>query len=222
MGKTLTNFKQFLLSSLILCIAIILTGFGVALFIHANLGSDTITVFIDGLRKVLGITLGDASRIYNIVALLLALVLAFKHIGWTSIVYALSTGFLIDYFDVLLQSFQFAQQSMLLRIFIVVLGQLCIIFAFALLVRYGSGMDQLDAIAFGIHERTKISYALLRTGLDVVLIVVGFLMGGVIGIGSIIAVATTGYGIDIVMKYIFIQKEENRRGYETISNRISK
>lgn len=204
MGKTL---RKFLKTCLLLWIAIVLTGFGVALFIHANLGSDTITVFLDGLRKVMRISLGDASRIYNISALLIAIVVAYKHIGWTSIVYALSTGFLIDYFDVLLQTFQFAQQSLLMRIVVVLIGQLCIVIAFALLVRYGKGMDQLDAIAYGLHTKLAISYALIRTLLDVALIVIGFLMGGVIGIGSIIAMATTGYGIDWLLRRVFIQEK---------------
>ncbi len=208
MEKTLRKTKTFLFTCLILLVAIILTGFGVALFIHANLGSDTITVFIDGLRKVFSISLGDASRIYNVSALLLALLLAYQHIGWTSIVYALSTGFFIDYFDVLLQSFQFAQQGIALRLIVVMIGQLCIVIAFALLVRYGSGMDQLDAIAYGLNQKTKIAYPLLRTLFDILLIVIGFAMGGVIGIGSIIAMLTTGYGIDLLIRYVL--KEEKK------------
>lgn len=204
MEKTLHNFFK---TCFLVLLAIVLTGFGVALFIHANLGSDTITVFIDGLRKVLHISLGDASRIYNISALLIAGVLAFKHIGWTSIVYALSTGFLIDYFDVLLQPFSLAQHALLIRIVGVLIGQFCIVLAFALLVRYGSGMDQLDAIAYGVHTKIKVSYARIRTLLDVALLVTGFLMGGVIGIGSVIAMATTGYGIDWLLRRVFIQEK---------------
>lgn len=205
MEKSLTKFPRFITSCITLGVAIILTGFGVALFVHANLGSDTITVFLDGLRKVASISLGDASRIYNISALIIACCIAYKHIGWSSVVYALSTGFFIDYFDVMLTGFHFSQQGFFIRILVVMIGQLCIIVAFALLVRYGSGMDQLDAIAYGVDYRTHISYAKIRTLLDIILIVSGFLMGGVIGIGSILAMMTTGYGIDLFIKYVFKQ-----------------
>ena len=82
--------------------AILLTGLGVALFVHANLGSDTITVFIDGLHRILNVSYGTASRIYNIIMLIIALIVSFKNIGWATIIYALTVGFAMDFFEVLL------------------------------------------------------------------------------------------------------------------------
>lgn len=183
-----------------LATATILTGFGVVLFIQANLGSDTITVFLDGMRSTFRLSLGTASRIYNIGALLLALLLSRKDIGWTSIVYALSTGFVMDFFDPLLAGFQFASSSMVVRLGLVLIGQLCIVISFGLLIRFGSGMDQLDAISYGVTKRCPFPFAIVRTSLDIILLISGVLMGGVFGIGSIIAMATTGIGIDLFLK----------------------
>lgn len=192
----------------ILLIAVVLTGFGVALFVNANLGSDTITVFIDGLRHTFNLSLGTASRVYNILALLTAIILSRKEIGWTSIVYALTTGFFMDYFDNILVVFNFAESSIVIRLILVLIGQLCIIVSFALLIRYGSGMDQLDAIAYGIKRKTSVKYAYIRTSLDIFMIVTGFIMGGVIGVGSIIAMATTGLGIDLLLNTQLLEKKE--------------
>lgn len=192
----------------ILLIAVVLTGFGVALFVNANLGSDTITVFIDGLRHTFNLSLGTASRVYNILALLTAIILSRKEIGWTSIVYALTTGFFMDYFDNILVVFNFAESSIVIRLILVLIGQLCIIVSFALLIRYGSGMDQLDAIAYGITRKTSVKYAYIRTSLDIFMIVTGFIMGGVIGVGSIIAMATTGLGIDLLLNTQLLEKKE--------------
>lgn len=192
----------------ILLIAVVLTGFGVALFVNANLGSDTITVFIDGLRHTFNLSLGNASRVYNILALLAAIILSRKEIGWTSIVYALTTGFSMDYFDNILVSFNFAESSIVIRLILVLIGQFCIIVSFALLIRYGSGMDQLDAIAYGITRRTCIKYAYIRTFLDIFMIATGFIMGGVIGVGSLIAMATTGLGIDLLLNTQLLEKKE--------------
>lgn len=192
--------KEFYYSLGALAIATLLTGFGVVLFIQANLGSDTITVFLDGMRQSFDLTLGEASRIYNIGALLLAILLSRKDIGWTSIVFALSTGFAMDFFEPLLLPFQITQMSFMMRCVIIVFAQLCIVFSFALLIRFGSGMDQLDAISYGVCRKTPLPFALVRTSMDIVLIVVGYLMGGVFGIGSIFAMMTTGYGIDWLLK----------------------
>ncbi len=180
--------------------AVVLTGLGVVLFLHADLGSDTITVFIDGLRRSLSISLGSASRLYNIAALAAALCLSRKSIGWTSIVYALSTGIFMDLFDELLTPFALMHTSLAMRCVLMVIGQLCIILSFALLICYGSGMDQLDAIAVGVEKRTGVAYRYIRTLLDAILIISGFFMGGVVGIGSIFAMLTTGIGVDLLVK----------------------
>lgn len=200
--------KSFFSSCFALLIAIVLTGLGVALFIHANLGSDTITVFIDGLRHLFPLSLGDASRIYNILALFIAFLLSRKDIGWTSIVYALSTGFFIDYFDGVLQLLNIGEMGIILRLCMVCLGQLCIIVAFTLLIKFGSGMDQLDAIAYGVERIFCIKYVYIRTLLDIFMIVTGYIMGGVIGIGSIIAMATTGVGIDLLLNTQLLKFEQ--------------
>lgn len=185
---------------LALFFAIILTGIGVVLFIHANLGSDTITVFFNGIQKTFSLSLGVSSLIYNILALSLACVLSFKDIGWTSIVYALSTGFFMDLFDPFIAALRIEQSTLMLRLLVVCLGQLCIIVSFSLLIRYGSGMDQLDAIAYGLNRRLHIAYPIIRTLIDIILLVCGFLMQGVVGIGSIIAMSTTGIGINAFLK----------------------
>ena len=199
MERTLTKIK-WVRTLLALFFAIILTSFGVVFFIHANLGSDTITVFFNGIQKTFSLSLGTSSLIYNVLALSLACILSFKNIGWTSVVYALSTGIFIDLFDPLVAPLNIEDSSIVLRFLIVCLGQICIIISFTLLICYGKGMDQLDAIAFGINERFQIRYPVIRTSIDIFLIITGFLMGGVIGIGSIFAMATTGYGIDILLK----------------------
>lgn len=180
-------------------IAVILTGLGVVLFLHAKLGSDTITVFLDGLKTKWSLSLGTASRMYNVVALLIAFLLSRKDIGWTSIIYALSTGSAMDAFDELLSGFALSQASLIVRLGMVLLGQACIVISFALLIRFGKGMDQLDAIAYGITKHIKIRYAIIRTSLDLSLLVCGAWLGGVVGIGSVIAMLTTGIGIESLL-----------------------
>lgn len=199
----------------LLC-ATLLTGFGVVLFIQANMGSDTITVFLDGLRSTFRITLGEASRMYNLGALLIALILSRKDIGWTSIVFALSTGFVMDFFDPILQPLQISQMSFFIRILVVLIGQACIILSLALLIRFGRGMDQLDAIAYGINRKVPLPFMIVRTSMDCLLLIVGFFMGGVVGIGSIIAMSTTGAGIDILLKTKYFTNKtcETKKGLQ--------
>lgn len=192
--------KRFLQTCIALFFAINLTGIGVALFVQANLGSDTITVFIDGLKDVLNCTLGDASRIYNLIALIIALILSRKDIGWCTIVYALTVGFAMDFYNELIADMNIAEMTMLIRLLVVIVGQLCFVITYALLIKFREGMNQLDAISYGIVNRTGVSYKVIRTIMDVILLAAGWLMGGVVGIGSVIAMGTTGILVDQSVK----------------------
>lgn len=190
-----------------LFIAINLTGIGVALFVQANLGSDTITVFIDGFKNILGVSLGGASRVYNLIALVIALLLSRKDIGWCTIIYALTVGYAMDFYNSLIGDWNIAQMGMIVRFITVLFGQLCFGVTYALLILHRKGMNQMDAISYGIVHRTNISYTIIRTGMDVILLISGWLMGGVVGIGSIIAMATTGYLVNFILNK-FHRKEE--------------
>ncbi len=194
--------KDFVRSLIVIIIAILLTGLGVVLFVQANLGSDTITVFVDGLHCALDVSLGTASRIYNIIVLIIALLLSRKDIGWMTIVYALSVGYSIDFFSHLFVHVHINEMSMLIRLLAIVAGQLCFVVTYALMIKVRKGMNQMDAISYGIVRRTNISYKVIRTLFDVLLLAGGWLMGGVVGIGSVFTMATTGIMVNECVKLL--------------------
>ena len=97
-------------------------------------------------------------------------------------------------------SFNIQELNLLIRFLCILVGQFCIVLTFALLIQYRSGMNQLDAISIGLERICHIPYKKIRTLFDVVFIVVGYLLGGIIGIGSILSMLTTGYGIDLCLR----------------------
>lgn len=197
-----TKTKTFLTSLFALFIAVNLCGMGVGLYVQANLGSDTLTVIQEGMSKTFHISLGNASRVFNLFYLALALIMARKHIGWCTIVYGLVVGSFIDLYNGLLIPYQIAEASLWLRVLCILLGQLFLIITFSLLIKYRSGMNQLDAVCYGLENYLPIPYKQIRTSFDVLFIVVGYFMGGVVGVGSLFAMFTTGYGIDICLKIL--------------------
>ena len=201
--------KKKIQTILAIIISILLTGLGVALFVHANLGSDTLTVFVDGLHRVLNCSYGAASRIYNLIVLVIALIVSRKNIGWATIVYALSVGFTMDYFEKLLQPLQIQNADMITRLICVCLGQVCFGITYALLIKYRRGMNQIDAISYAIVDKTGISFKWVRTGMDVLLLTSGWLLGGVVGVGSIIAMTTTGVLVDFILNVMSYKEKNN-------------
>ncbi|GGG03490.1 hypothetical protein GCM10010912_55220 [Paenibacillus albidus] len=63
-------FRKFGKRLFILVLAMVFSAIGVSLFIECNIGSDTLTVLLDGLHKSFGISLGLTSFLLNIIFLL--------------------------------------------------------------------------------------------------------------------------------------------------------
>lgn len=195
-----TKTKNFLSALLALIVAVNLCGLGVGLFVQANLGSDTLTVIQEGMSKTFHISLGNASRLFNIFFLSISLIIARKYIGWCTIVYGLVVGSFIDLYNGFLIPFHIASMSLWIRVLCIIIGQLLLIVTYSLLIKYRSGMNQLDAVCYGLERYLPFTFKHIRTFFDILFIVVGYFMGGVVGVGSLFAMITTGYGIDICLK----------------------
>lgn len=194
------NIKSLTKTLGVLFVSVNLAGLGVALFILSNIGSDTVTVFVDGLSRVLGISLGNSSLLFNASVVVLGYLSSRKDVGFTSVVFSLSMGFAIDFYLGILGPLNIGTLNILSHVILVLLAQLCFGITYALLIKFGSGMNPLDAIAYGISRKLNTTYRVSRTGMDVVLISLGFIMGGVVGLGSIISVLSTGTLVSLFVK----------------------
>jgi len=189
------HLNKVLKTVLALFISAALLGISVNLYIYAGLGSDSITVFEDGLHSFVPMNMGTASYVYSFVTISLAFLIGKKHIGWISIAYSLLCGPSINFFNRLFSSMQLFDQPFL-RVLVLCLAIFCTALSCTILILTKNGMNSLDAIATGLAERIHLEYKYIRTSLDIVLIIAGWLMGGTIGIGTIPAVLLTGTLID--------------------------
>ena len=161
-----------------------LIGIGAGTILYAGIGGDTVTVFQDGLHALFNISYGQASRIYNVVFVVLALIFARKYSGIGTVLSALVIGYAIDISNSLWLL------TMLKTGFIS--GLIIYAMGIALLIRCDAGMNCLDALLYRLMDVTGLKYKYLRIAADVILTVTGCLMGGVFGIGTVIAVFLTG------------------------------
>lgn len=170
----------------------IMISLGVCLFLRGRLGSDAITIFIDGLRNALNITIGNATLLNNSVMLALATIFArrFMHIG--TVVAALGTGIFINFFDPILVGIVGEAPNLPVRIFLLVLGQIILTagVAWNLSTRFGFGTT--DALLVGLCHKFGLKYRNVKILSDVIYAAVGFLLGGIVGAGSLASVMTGG------------------------------
>lgn len=173
-------------------IAINGVGCAVSLFLQSGLGSDPIGLLSDGIRHTLNIQYGNASLLYNIVVIAIALLVARTHMGLGTIVYAVFAGYFIDFYNWIFEPLQMGDYNLYWRILIYITGQILLSAALAMLIYFKLGMNALDAIVYKVEEATRIPYSALRIGCDIIYTIIGTLLGGVFGVGTIISVLTTG------------------------------
>ncbi|MBU3136682.1 hypothetical protein KPL39_10430 [Clostridium gasigenes] len=172
---------------------------GVAIFIGTNIGSDPFTVFTQGLAKMLGITPGIGNMAITFTFLVIILIFSRKSINIGTVLAMISAGPFIDLMISLFKDIHLDSYTMIVKMLFLVLSCVIIAIGFSLLKATDLGVAPNDIIPFIISDKLKLEYRIVRIGLDVTFVVVGFLLGGVVGIGTIIGALLTGPLIQFFM-----------------------
>lgn len=198
----MNNFKKISTILFAVLISVLLAGIGVDIFVECGIGADTLTVLIQGISKSFNISLGIANYICDFALLLLALILSRKDIGFTTILFTVSIGFAIDLIYPYVKLLGIAEYSFIMKIIMIFIAQLCFTFCYAILIKYRKGMNCVDAIIYFFVNDFHIPYIVGRTFMDFVFTLSGWLLGGVVGIGTIIACITTGFMVNCCCKVL--------------------
>lgn len=185
-----------------LIIAMGFTALAVNLFIACNIGSDTLTVLLEGLHKTTGRSLGLTSFIINMVLLAVALLLNRKAIGVSSFIYSFGIGPFINMLFPFISNMGLDHLQLFNKIIVVIVANFCYSITYVLLMRFGNGMYAIDAILRYLESKFGLRYDLGRIGVDAILLGTGYLCGGIVGIGTVIALLLTGPGTLLVERIL--------------------
>lgn len=201
------NIKKISITLFAVFVSVVLTGIGVDIFVECGLGSDTLTVLLQGMHESFHMSLGTASRVSNIILLLIALLLSRREIGFTTVVFTLTVGYAIDFVYPLIQLLAIPMYPFIEKIVMIFAAQLCFAFAYAILIKYRKGMHCVDAIIYFFVNKFHVPYIAGRTAMDIIFAVSGWLLGGIVGIGTVIACCTTGFMVDRCLKLLKYKKQ---------------
>ena len=194
------NFKPKLKTILYLVLGLILFAIGETLLITANQGVSPWTVLAQGISFQSNLSIGVTTFIVSIFVLLLWYPLSQKP-GLGTILNIILISIVIDLTIPILpypKSFSFQIIQSVVAVFIVGLGS-----GFYLTANLGPGPR--DGLMTGLQNLTNQPIALIRTIIELSAVVVGFYLGGIVGIGTLLFAfgigPTVSLGIFIVMKY---------------------
>ena len=157
-------------------------GFGLALFVRANLGMGPWDAFHQGLGLQTGLSIGTASIITGLFILLLWIPLK-ERPGLGTIGNVLTIGPAMDLGLWLLPG---EVESYWLRGLMVVAGMACVGIGSALYLPAGLGAGPRDGLMIGLNRKTGWSIRLSRSLVEASALGIGILMGGKFGIGTIV------------------------------------
>ena len=174
----------------VLLISVILMGMCVAFFEKLQVGTDPCTVFnLSMAQNVLGWSnLGTWQLIFNLILLVVILLLKEgKFIGLGSLANMVLVGYSRDFFKPIVEMLLPGDMhSLLVRggVFIPTMLLFLVAVAFYMVVELGTA--PYDAVSQIIASHTKkVSFTVIRISYDIIITVIGFLLGGKVGIFTV-------------------------------------
>lgn len=174
---------------------------GVALFLKTNIGSDPFTLFTQGLAFLLKKTPGNANMIILFVLFCIILLVERARIKIGTIICVVGVGPIIDLGVKAVSFFPIDSLNIVIKMLLVVFGCVLIAIGFSILAASNLGVAPNDIIPFIIKDKTNLEYRWIRMALDVSFLIIGFALGGIFGIGTIISALLTGPCIQFCLPY---------------------
>lgn len=171
-------------------IALFINGLGVFLTFHASLGAGPWDVLNIGLSKTFGTAYGNASITVSLIILLIDILMR-EPIGIAMFIDAFTVGKAVDFFD---RTGWFASPETLP-------GKLAMIFVGLVIIGYTQGLYMRAALGCGPRDTLlvglarifrKIPIGVVSIGMLSMATFVGWLLGGPVGIGTLICAFCAG------------------------------
>lgn len=190
------------LRSLYALIGVAILAFGAATLRIGQVGLDPYTAANIGIGNVLGLSLGVYQLIINFIILGIVFILGRSYIGIGTVINMVLTGFFIDFYTWIYTDFITIKINFFTQSLALVIGVLIFTFGASFYMSAKLGNAPYDAIAPIIVERTKFHYRSVRVSQDIFFVVLAFIFGGPVGIGTVINAFFTGPLIDFWNKKV--------------------
>lgn len=206
--------KEILLNSLIASIGLFMFGFGVYLTIQANLGVAPWDSFSLGLANTFNVKYGTASIALSLFILVIDIIMKGK-IGIGMFLDAFIVGKTVDLFNLL--NIVPTQTELVYKLLVILIGMTIMGFSQYLYMKAGLGCGPRDTMLVGLSRRIKkvpigvVSIAILAT-----VTLLGLLLGGPIGIGTLICAGLIGPIMQFAFKLMHF--DATKIEHQSISN----
>ena len=181
---------EILKNALLACAGLLLFGLGVYLTIQANIGAAPWDCFSLGLSATLGMRFGDAAVLVSFLVVGVDLLLREK-IGIGMLLDAVIVGKTVDLLNLI--GLVPSGHSPFTGVLLMVLGMTVNSFAQAIYMRAALGCGPRDTLMVGLGRKLdRLPIGAVSGGLQAAVALAGFLLGGPIGLGTVMYAVMQG------------------------------
>lgn len=198
------RWNTFIRDFFVIQIGFLLYGLALALVIRANLGTTTWLVFEIALAEIFGITIGRMTVFVGFTVLILALIMREK-VGWGTLGNILSIG---PWLDLCLWLIPSVTGNLFLQIVFFFAGILVQGIATAVYIGVDAGAGPRDSMMLAIHRITGVSVRLARGILEVIVVLIGWVLGGPLGFGTVVFALLIGPSVQWAFKLFNVKPHQ--------------
>jgi uncharacterized membrane protein YczE len=195
------RWNTFLRDFFVIQIGFALFGLSIAMMIRSNLGTSPWALLEVAISGLTGITPGRMSIIVGFVVLLGALALR-ENIGWGTLGNILFIGLWEDMFLGMIPSVEnnLVVQTMMLLSAVFMMG-----IASAIYIGVDAGAGPRDSLMLAVHRVSGLSIRLGRAIIEVIVVAIGWFLGGPLGFGTVIFALLIGPSVQWAFKLFKVQ-----------------
>lgn len=179
----------------IIFFGVLILGVGIALMRYSNQGTDPFVTMNIGISHKMAIDFGTIQMFANLVLLIVMAIYMKRLIHLGTFLGVFVVGYLSDYFFSYIHMIPVSGPIQLISC---VVGLTACCFGAALYMSANLGISPYDALGLIIQEKLggRISFRWIRIFTDMVCVLIGFVFGAPIGVGTLITAFFTGPLID--------------------------
>lgn len=169
-----------------LLFAIVMVGVGISIMVSAHLGVAPADVLATGGARQLGIGVGTMGWING--AIFTTIAIAFRRPpSWGTLVGGVLVGQTVNTVLSVIPE----PEALIWRVPMMIVGLALLYFAISVGVATTLGTGPIELVMLGMHDK-GVSMQVARWGIEAVVVTAGILLGGQIGVGTVLFVLLTG------------------------------
>lgn len=175
-----------------LCVGLVLFGLGESLLITADIGVSPWVVLSQGMSIVTDLTIGEATFLVSLAVLFLWIPLR-QMPGVGTVLNAIILALVIEYSLPLLPH----PTNSWIQVLQTTVGILVVGIGSGIYLVAHLGAGPRDGLMTGLQRVTHLPIALVRTSIEVAVVVIGWSMGGTVGLGTVMFALAIGPSVSV-------------------------